>query len=112
MTSADYPCEPGALFDPDQCGGCSRLEEADAPTVVLLNGQTVCTWCPAWQRETHHRQVEAYAVLAMADRPTRLAHLASREAQFGAEYRRRLEAVVLSTWEARRAAAAPANPEP
>lgn len=88
---------------PDGCLGCQRLELPDCPTVVLLSGPTVCSWCPAWREETAAREVEARAILRMADRQTRLDHLAAREAAFGAEYRRRLEAVVLQLWEARRA---------
>jgi hypothetical protein len=95
------PAAPDAA--PGGCLGCSRLEVPDAPTVTLLTGAVVCTWCPAYRLECHDRQVEAHAVLRMPDRPTRLAHLARREAEFGSEYRRRLEAVILQTWEARRA---------
>ena len=40
-------------------------------------------------------------MLRMSDRATRLAHLSKREAEF----RRRLEAVILQTWESRRRAA-------
>jgi len=90
---------------PDGCLGCARLEDPACTTVTLLSGALVCSWCPAWREETHARQLEACAVLEMADKPTRLAHLAKREAEFGAEYRRRLEAVILQTWERRRAAA-------
>lgn len=86
---------------PDGCLGCQRLELPDCPTVVLLSGATVCTWCPAWREETAAREVEARAILRMADRQTRLDHLAKLEARHGAEYRRRLEAVVLQLWEAR-----------
>lgn len=84
------------------CAGCSRL---DAPTITLLSGAVACTWCPAWLVETRARQLEANAVLAMPDRANRQAHIAAREAEFGPEYRRRLEAVILQTWEARRRAA-------
>lgn len=88
---------------PDGCLGCQRLELPDCPTVVLLSGPTVCSWCPAWREETAAREVEARAILRMPDRNDRLAHLAKLEARHGAEYRRRLEAVVLQLWEARRA---------
>lgn len=88
---------------PDGCLGCQRLELPDCPTVVLLSGSTVCTWCPAWREETAAREVEAHAILRMVDRDTRLAHLETVEARHGAEYRRRLEATVLQLWEARRA---------
>jgi hypothetical protein len=90
----------------DGCDGCKRLGAADAPTVVLLTGRTVCTWCPGWLAETRDREVEARSILRMADKPTRVAHLARREAEFGSEYRRRLEATILGLWERRRAAAA------
>ena len=99
---SEFPVVPA---DADGCLGCSRLEAADEPTVTLLSGAVVCSWCPSWQAETRARQIEAYAVLAMRDRPTRQAFLAKREAEFGTEYRRRLEAVILQTWEARRGAA-------
>lgn len=89
------------------CAGCARLESG--PTVELLTGQTVCTWCPAWRQETALRQEEANSVLAMTDRATRLAHLESREREFGPEYRRRLERVVLETWKRRRARVADAT---
>lgn len=93
-----------ALPLPDGCLGCSRLEDPACNTVVLLSGPTVCTWCPAWKEETRLRQDEAFAVLDMASKEVRLAFLARREAEFGSEYRRRLEAVVLQTWQRRRAA--------
>jgi hypothetical protein len=82
---------------------------ADFPTVVLLSGQTVCTSCVLWLIECRDRQEEAFAVLRMADRATRRAHLDRLEARHGAEYRRRLESVIIETWERRRAAAAETN---
>lgn len=102
------PIEPQKLVDPEVacCAGCARLEDAAAPTVVLLSGVRVCTYCPAWLAETAARQFEALNVLDMADRETRLAHLDSREREFGPEYRARLSAVVLETWERRKAATA------
>lgn len=91
----------------DACLGCARLEDA-AATVVLLSGQTVCSWCPSWQAETADRELEARSLLRLADKSARLDRLARLEAQRGPEYRARLEAVVLAMWERRRAAA---NPE-
>lgn len=91
-----------------ECLGCSRLEMPDCKTVVLLTGQTVCTSCVSWLTECRERQEEANAILRMADRETRRAHLDRLEARHGAEYRRRLEAVILDTWKRRRAAAAAA----
>lgn len=99
------PLPPEQVLDLS-CLGCQRLEREAEPVVVLLSGQTVCSFCPAWLQETFAREMEARAVLDMADKPTRLAHLDAREARFGAEYRRRLEAAVLGLWERRRA-----NPE-
>ena len=93
----------------DPCLGCSRLELPDAPVVVLLTGQTVCTSCEAWRLECLDRDREAAALLDLPDRPARLARLDALERQHGAEYRRRLEAVVLRKWEARRAARAAAT---
>lgn len=109
MAKPDAPViPPESLLDPEVacCAGCARLERPDCETVVLLSGVTVCTYCPAWLRETLARQQEAYTVLRMATREARLAHLESREAAFGKTYRDRLSAVVLETWERRRAAAA------
>lgn len=94
---------------PDGCLGCQRLEAPDCQTVALLSGATVCSWCPAWREECASREVEARAILDMIDRDTRLAHLAKLEARHGSEYRRRLEAVVLQLWEARRARRAAAT---
>lgn len=91
---------------PDGCLGCARLEDGATPTVTLLSGAVVCSWCPAWREECRLRQEEAYAVLRMADRETRRAYLEAMERRHGAEYRRRLEAVVLETWERRRRASA------
>lgn len=87
---------------PPSCGGCSALERPDAPTVVLLSGATVCTSCPDWLEETQRRQKEAYKVLAMADKATRQAYLAGVAAERGSLARERLEAVIMSTWQARR----------
>lgn len=89
-----------------ECLGCSRLEMPDCKTVVLLTGQTVCTSCVSWLTECRERQEEANAILRMADRETRRAYLEAMERRHGAEYRRRLEAVVLETWERRRRASA------
>lgn len=101
---------PAALVDPEVacCAGCVRLEDPGEPTVVLLSGVRVCSYCPAWLAETAARQFEALDVLDMPSRDARLAHLESREREFGAEYRARLSAVVLETWERRKAAR---NPE-
>lgn len=100
----DLPTASTPADLPDGCLGCSRLEDPACTTVTLLSGATVCSWCSAWLLECRARQEEAFAVLAMSGKPARLAHLASREAKFGAEYRRRLEATILATWERRRAA--------
>lgn len=94
---------------PDGCLGCSRLEDPACNTVVLLSGETVCTWCPSWLAETRDREMEARWVLRMSDKQTRIRHLAARERAFGAEYRRRLEAAILSLWQRRRAAASGAS---
>jgi hypothetical protein len=84
------------------CGGCAALEHPATPTVELLTGATVCTSCPAWLEETRERQKEAYAILAMSWKEDRQAHLAKVQAERGTLARERLEAVVLSTWKARR----------
>ena len=106
MSSALPAADLAAL--PDGCLGCARLEDGATPTVTLLSGAVVCSWCSAWREECRLRQEEAYAILRMADRETRRAHLDRLEARHGAEYRRRLEAVILDTWKHRRAAAASA----
>lgn len=106
MSSALPAADHAAL--PDGCLGCARLEDPACNTVVLLSGQTVCTYCVLWLEECRTRQEEAFAVLRMADRETRRAHLDKLEARHGAEYRRRLEAVILDTWKRRRAADAAA----
>jgi len=99
------------MTDPaTECAGCARLE-TDAETVTLLTGAVVCTWCPAWREETRLRHEEAVWVLSMVDRETRQAHLAKREAVFGAEYRRRLEAVIMEMWHARQARLNAETPE-
>lgn len=106
MPKPDVVIQPESLLDPVVacCAGCSRLEREDCATVVLLSGVRVCTYCPAWLRETLARQLEADRVLRMADKVDRQAFLARREQEFGAEYRSRLSAVILETWERRRAA--------
>jgi hypothetical protein len=88
----------------DGCLGCARLEDPACTTVVLLSGSTVCTWCESWRLECHARETEARWLLGLSDRQTRIRHLEAREREFGAEYRRRLEAAVLGLWERRRAA--------
>lgn len=105
--------DPRALLDPEVacCAGCAKLEAADAATVVLLSGQVVCNACPAWLIECGVRELDARRVLRMPDKAARYAHLDRREAEFGAEYRARLHAVVLDLWARRKAAAAP-DPEP
>lgn len=76
----------------------------DQPTVTLLSGQEVCSSCVLWLIETRDREVEARWLLGLSDKQTRIRHLEAREREFGAEYRRRLEAAVLGLWERRRAA--------
>lgn len=103
----DWPViDPASLVRPhapESCAGCQRLEpEDDGATVTLLSGEVVCNSCPAWRHETFARGIEARAVLDLPDKATRLTHLAQREAEFGAEYRRRLEGTILSEWESRR----------
>lgn len=95
------------------CLGCARLEQPDRNTVVLLTGETVCTWCEAWRLECQAREIEARGILGMADRETRQAHLDLLEAchgvndpAHGAEYRRRLESAILGLWRARKTAQA------
>jgi hypothetical protein len=99
---------PAALVDPEVacCAGCVRLEDVGNPTVVLLSGIRVCTYCPAWLAETAARQFEALNVLDLSTREKRLAYLDERERLYGAEYRARLAAVVLETWDRRRGALA------
>lgn len=93
------------------CLGCARLEQPGCNTVVLLTGEVVCSWCPSWLGETRDREIEARAILGMADRETRQAHLDLLEARHGvndpahgAEYRRRLESAILGLWRARKTA--------
>ncbi len=95
--------QPAATAAPlgDPPCGCARLEQDDA-VVTLLSGHIVCNHCPEWLAECQQRQQEAIDVLAMGSKETRQAHLAQVEAERGAEARRRLEAVIMSTWEARR----------
>jgi hypothetical protein len=92
------------MTDAAGCLGCVRLENQTAEAVTLLSGAVVCSWCPAWLTETRDRHNEAALVLRMVNRETRRAHLDSREAEFGALYRERLEAAILSLWESQRAA--------
>lgn len=101
--------DPRSLVDPEVacCAGCAKLEAADATTVVLLSGQSVCSSCPAWLTECGVRELEARRMLRMPDRAARVAHLDRREAEFGPEYRARLHAVVLDLWERRKAAPEP-----
>lgn len=105
MPKPSNTIDPSSLVDPSVacCAGCAKLEDESAATVVLLSGVSVCSWCPAWLRETQARHAEALQVLGMVDRETRQDHLAKREAAFGAEYRRRLEAVIMEIWTARQA---------
>lgn len=63
--------------------------------VTLLDGTVVDSWSPEWLAETRDRELEARMILRFATREIRRAHLAKREAEHGAEYRRRLEAVIL-----------------
>jgi hypothetical protein len=37
------------------CLGCQRCE--DGPTVVLVDGRTVCTYCPDWRDECLAREI-------------------------------------------------------
>jgi len=101
--------DPASLVDPSVacCAGCAQLDRPDCETVVLLSGARVCTSCPAWLRETGMRQFEALNVLDLADRATRQRYLERREQEFGSEYRSRLSAVVLETWNRRQSAAQP-----
>lgn len=85
----------------EPCTPCTG--PAGAPRVTLVCGTEVCSYCPRWRAETGEREREARWMLRMASRDTRRAHLAAREAEFGPEYRRRLEAVVMAIWQRRQA---------
>ncbi len=37
------------------CLGCQRCE--DGPVVTLVDGRTVCTWCPDWRDECLAREI-------------------------------------------------------
>lgn len=88
----------------DPCLGCQRLEDPACNTVQLLNGRTVCTWCPGWREETAKRHREALEVLGQPTKAARQAYLASVGKVQGALAEERLRADVLALWEARRAA--------
>ena len=71
--------------------------------VTLLSGATVCTWCPAWQRETAHRAMVANRILALGSLTQRRAALALLSEELGIDYGERLEAAVRQIWALRKA---------
>lgn len=86
----------------DPCLGCQRLEDPACNTVQLLDGRTVCTWCPGWREETAKRHREALEVLAQPSKAARHAYLASVGQVQGQLAMERLRDEVMSLWEARR----------
>ena len=94
---------------PGPCQDCARLSAPDAKTVTLLSGAVVCNYCDRWREECLNRQKEADFVLRLGTREARRSHLAYLERQHGAEYRRRLDVVILETWESRKRSARSGN---
>lgn len=87
---------------PGPCQDCARLSAPDAKTVTLLSGAVVCNYCDRWREECLGRQKEADFILRLGSRDARREHLAYLEMQNGPEYRRRIEAAVIATWESRK----------
>lgn len=85
------------------CLGCQRLSDPACNTVVLLTGETVCSWCPEWRVECATRETEARAVLRLPTKDERLSYLATLELAHGTEFRRRVEVAVLDLWELKKA---------
>jgi hypothetical protein len=54
------------------CAGCNRLETDQV--VKLIDGTTVCTYCPSWAREC-----EARHILSIPDKVARREYLRGRE---------------------------------
>lgn len=88
---------------------CRYVLERGASVITLADGRECCSWCPAWLAETADRAQEARRILRLADRESRRAALGRVEMVRGPEHRRRLDAVILETWERARAAANAAN---
>lgn len=86
------------------CGGCQNLENPHASAAVqLLDGRTVCTWCPAWAEECAMRHSLVQQILRLPDKPSRHEMLGQHEAGFGKLARDRLEAEVRRQYAERRA---------
>lgn len=93
---------PETANPPTGCPDCARLSAPDAKTVTLLSGAVVCNYCDLWREECLGRQKEADFILRLGSRDARREHLAYLEMQNGPEYRRRIEAAVIATWESRK----------
>lgn len=72
--------------------------------ITLHDGTPVSNWSPEWQEECRLRHQHALDILALPEKALRHAQLDYHERTVSPEYRRRLEAVVMSIWQARRAA--------
>lgn len=106
--------EPECQSDP--------VEASKGFKTALLDGRMVSTWSKDWLVETRDREVEARAILRMYDRDSRIAHLGRYAlemeqfcrvngldcdpVEYGAEARRRLEAIIMERWRRSRAPSA------
>lgn len=87
------------------CLGCVRCESG--PVATLIDGRTVCTWCPDWRREC-----EARVVLGMAGIEARRAYLAQVERRRGKDETDALAVVIRELWDHRKATVSnPQQPE-
>jgi hypothetical protein len=76
-----------------ECTGCRREK-----TQVLLAGDSVCSWCPAWALECRQRDISARIVLGIGDRAARERWLLSYADEYGDEAATRLRETVKFMW--------------
>lgn len=78
------------------CLGCTRCEAG--PVATLIDGRTVCTWCPDWRAEC-----EARHILAMPSIHDRRAYLADIKTRRGQASHDELADLVRAVWSNARA---------
>lgn len=110
---------PLLALDPAQVAACAPEHHPRGLPVTLADGRLVSSWSACWRQECGERELAARTCLGLFDKEARHAYLAGyaadqaqvallyalpcEPAAYGAESRRRLEAVVLARWKRVRA---------
>lgn len=115
----DADDQPFLCLDPAGIAASAPEHDPRGSAVALIDGRLVSSWSEAWKQECCLRELTARTCLGLEDKAARHRYLADHAAEqalvaqlyalpcepeaYGAESRRRVEAVVLERWQRRRA---------